>query len=175
MTRAFVSIGSNIDPEENVKKALLLLSGLTTVRAVSTVYLTEAEDRPEQPSYYNCVVEIETELPAVDVKHHILRRIEAELGRIRTKDRYAARTIDLDLVLYDELVTQTEDLTLPDPDIARRPYLALPLHELSPGLMMPGSGKPIHKVAAALSGKAMKPLEGYTELLRKELSHERKQ
>jgi 2-amino-4-hydroxy-6-hydroxymethyldihydropteridine diphosphokinase len=175
MTRAFVSIGSNIDPEENVKKAVLLLAGRARILAVSTVYLTEAEDRPEQPPYYNCVVEIETELPAVDVKHRILRRIEAELGRVRTQDRYAARTIDLDLVLYDELVTKTEDLTLPDPDIVRRPYLALPLWELEPGLMMPGSGVPIHEVASALSRKAMKPLEGYTELLRKELFHERKQ
>jgi dihydroneopterin aldolase/2-amino-4-hydroxy-6-hydroxymethyldihydropteridine diphosphokinase len=175
MTRAFVSIGSNIDPEENVKKAVLLLAGRTTVRAVSTVYLTAAEDRPEQPPYYNCVVEIETELPAIEVKHRILRRIEAELGRMRTKDRYAARTIDLDLILYDELVTKTDDLTLPDPDITGRPYLAVPLQELEPGLTMPGSGMPIHEVAAALSRKAMKPLEGYTELLRKELSHERKQ
>lgn len=175
MTRAFVSIGSNIDPEENVKKAVLLLAGRTTVRAVSTVYLTAAEDRPEQPPYYNCVVEIETAQPPVELKQRILRRIEAELGRVRTRDRYAARTIDLDLVLYGDLVTKTEDLTLPDPDIVRRPYLAVPLEELAPGLLMPGSGMPIHEVASALSRKAMNPLEGYTELIRKELTHERKQ
>jgi 2-amino-4-hydroxy-6-hydroxymethyldihydropteridine diphosphokinase len=174
MTRAFVSIGSNIDPAENVKKAVLLLAERTMVRAVSTVYLTAAEGRPEQPPYYNCVVEIDTKIPPGEVKHRVLRRIEAELGRQRTKDRYAARTIDLDLVLYDKLVMTTEDLTLPDPDIVRRPFLAIPIQELAPLLVLPGSGVPIKRIAAALSQEAMKPLESYTDLLRKELTHERK-
>jgi dihydroneopterin aldolase/2-amino-4-hydroxy-6-hydroxymethyldihydropteridine diphosphokinase len=175
VTRAFVSVGSNIDPAENVEKAIRLLARSVRVVSLSTVYLTEAEGRPGQPPYYNCVVEIETELPAFELKHQILRSIEAELGRVRGADKYASRTIDLDLILFDELVTTTEDLTLPDPDIVRRPFIAIPLHELAPDLMLPGSGQRISELATALPGDAMKTLDGYTKHLRKEILHERKQ
>ena len=120
-------------------------------------------------------MEIETDLAPRELKFQVLRRIESELGRTRGSDKFAARTIDLDLILYDELVMTTEDLTLPDPDILRRPFLAIPLHELAPGLVLPGSGLRISETAAALPRTRMKPLEDYTERLRKEILHERKQ
>jgi len=69
----------------------------------------------------------------------------------------------------------TPDLALPDPDIPERPFLAIPLHELAPGLILPGSGLRIQEAAAALSPNTMKPLAAYTEHLRKEFLHERKQ
>ena len=175
MTRAFVSIGSNIDPEINVKSAILRLSSAARVKAVSTVYRTEPVGPPGQPPFYNCVVEIETDLAPRELKFQLLRRIESELGRTRGADRFAARTIDLDLVLYDELVMATEDLTLPDPDILRRPFLAIPLQELAPGLVLPGSGLRISEAVLAQPRKGMTPLENYTERIRKEITHERKQ
>ena len=175
MTRAFVSIGSNIDPEINVRNAILRLRSTARVKAVSTVYRTEPVGPPGQPPFYNCVVEIETDLAPRELKFQLLRRIESELGRTRGADRFAARTIDLDLVLYDELVMATEDLTLPDPDILRRPFLAVALHGLAPGLVLPGSGVRISEVAPAQPRKDMTPLENYTERIRKEILHERKQ
>ncbi|MGE5172262.1 MAG: 2-amino-4-hydroxy-6-hydroxymethyldihydropteridine diphosphokinase [Betaproteobacteria bacterium] len=175
MARAFVSIGSNIEPAENVKEALHLLGRQVDIRAVSTVYRTEPIGPQGQPSYYNCVIEIETELPPRELKHRVLRRIEEALGRRRSGDNYAARTIDLDLILYDELVLTTDDLTLPDPDIVRRPFLAIPLHELEPGLVVPGSGSSIDEAASRLSRRGMKPLKSYTERIRKDILHERKQ
>jgi len=169
MAKAFLSLGSNIDPAENIKRALGLLASHADITGISTVYLTPAEDRPEQPSYYNCVIEIETEIPPVEFKYSILREIEKELGRERTEDKFAARPIDLDLILYNDMVIENEGLTLPDPQISRRAFIALPLHELSPGLRLPGSGVSIAEIAASLPGRGMKPLEQYTENLRKEI------
>ena len=175
MARAFVGIGSNIEPAENVEKAVSLLSAAVQIRGISTVYLTEAVGRPGQPPYYNCVVELETEEKPAELKQRVLRKIEKELGRIRGNDRSAARTIDLDLILYDRLVMTTEGLTLPDPDIVKRPFLAIPLLELAPDLQLPGSGLRINEIAAALPQDAMKPLQDYTARLRKGTLHERKQ
>jgi dihydroneopterin aldolase/2-amino-4-hydroxy-6-hydroxymethyldihydropteridine diphosphokinase len=175
MTRAFVSIGSNIDPEVNVRSAILRLMEMARVKAISTVYRTEPVGPPGQLPYYNCVVEIETDLAPRDLKFQLLRRIESELGRTRGTDRFAARTIDLDLVLYDDLVMTTEDLTLPDPDILVRPFLAIPLQELAPELVLPGSGLHISEAVLAQPRTGMAPLENYTERIRKEILHEREQ
>jgi 2-amino-4-hydroxy-6-hydroxymethyldihydropteridine diphosphokinase len=175
MARAFVSMGSNIDPEENIAKALRALSRAIHITKLSTIYLTEPENRPEQPLYYNCVVEVETTIPPIELKRQILRRIEDALGRKRNDDKYAARTIDLDLILYDKLMMMTADLMIPDPDIVRRPFLAIPLFELAPHLVLPGSGERIETAATALMHSPMKPLQDYTERLRKELLHGRKQ
>jgi 2-amino-4-hydroxy-6-hydroxymethyldihydropteridine diphosphokinase len=175
MTRAFVSIGSNIDPEMNVRSAIFRLTETARVKAVSTVYRTEPVGPPGQPQFYNCVVEIETDLAPRDLKFRLLRRIESELGRTRCADRFATRTIDLDLLLYDEIVMTTEDLTLPDPDILRRPFLAISLQELAPRLVLPGSGLQISEAVLAQPRKGMAPLENYTERIRKEILHERKQ
>jgi dihydroneopterin aldolase/2-amino-4-hydroxy-6-hydroxymethyldihydropteridine diphosphokinase len=169
MVRAFVGIGSNVAPAENVEKAIRQLSGALQVRGISTVYLTEAVGRPGQPPYYNCVVEIETDVMPAELKQQVLRRIEKELGRVRSTDRSAARTIDLDLLLYDRLVMATGGLTLPDPDIVKRPYLAIPLLELAPDLQLPGSDLRISEIAAALPQDAMKPLQDYTARLRKDI------
>jgi dihydroneopterin aldolase/2-amino-4-hydroxy-6-hydroxymethyldihydropteridine diphosphokinase len=175
MVRAFVSVGSNINPAENVERAIRLLAREVPVMGISTVYQTEAEGSPGQPQYYNCVVEIETELPPRKLKFEVLRGIEDALGRKRGFDKFAARTIDLDLIIYDELEMNTEELTLPDPDITRRPFIAVPLHELAPDLALPGSGLRIEEAVAALSHPAITMLESYTKHLRKEILHERKQ
>ena len=175
MARAFISIGSNIDPEHNVLAALLRLGSAARIRAISTVYLTEPVGPPGQPPFYNCVAEIETDLAPRDLKFRLLRGIESELGRKRSSDKFAPRPIDLDLILYDDLVMTEEELTLPDPDITHRPFLAVPLNELAPELVLPGSGVRISEAALAQPRAGMAPLENYTERLRKEMHHERKQ
>ncbi len=171
MTRAFVAVGSNIDPEENVRTAIRLLSLRTRVTGISTVYLTRPEGRPEQPQFYNLIVEIETDLTPEEVKKDLLRRIEAELGRKRTKDKYAPRTIDLDLVLYDDVIRETQELSLPDPDILERPFLAIPLGELCPDLVLPRFQVSIHDVIARVSPAGMKPMGRFTQILRKEAGY----
>jgi 2-amino-4-hydroxy-6-hydroxymethyldihydropteridine diphosphokinase len=172
MARAFVSVGSNIEPEKNVRSALQRLGEQVMIRAVSTVYLTEPIGPAGQPPYYNCVADVETDLTPFGLKQKVLRGIETALGRTRTGDKYAPRAIDLDLILYGEVVMTTDELVLPDPDIFRRPFLAAAMRELAPNLVMPGSGKHINDGAAPMPHE-MKPLEQYTKLIRKEILHER--
>lgn len=161
MARAFIAIGSNIAPAENVRAALHALARQTHLVAISTVYRTDALDRPEQAAYYNCVAQIETELPPLEVKRAVLRPIEDRLGRRRSDDRYAARTIDLDLIIYGDLQLDTGELTLPDPDILTRPFLAIPLSELAPNLVLPGRHARISDIASGLPGDGMQPLMDY--------------
>ena len=118
MSQAFLALGSNIEPARNIERALARLKEQTRLLAFSTVWRSAPQERPEQDDYYNCVALIETALPPDELKNRVLRGIETELGRLRTEDRYAPRTVDLDLILYDDLVLQTDDLVLPDPDIA---------------------------------------------------------
>ena len=171
MARAFISLGSNVHPAKNIRKAIRCLSKFVRVNAVSTVYCTTPEGGPEQPVYFNCVLDIETGEPPEKLKFDVLRRIETDMGRIRGADKYAPRTIDIDLIAYGDLVLETGRLTLPDPLIMSRPFLAIPLFELSPGLIIPGTGIPVKQVAAALTPDKMKALSGYTALVRKEARH----
>lgn len=168
MTRAFIGIGSNIEPEKNVRAAIRSLAQQTRVVGISMVYCTGALNRPEQPHYFNCVVEIETEAPPAEVKHGILRPIENSLGRKRSADKYAPRTIDLDLLIYGDLVMDAEDIRLPDPEILQRPFLAIPLLELAPDLLLAGYNLRIGEIAARLPQDGMRSLEDYTRLLRED-------
>lgn len=169
MARAFIAVGSNINPSENVRKAIGLLARQAKLKGISMVYRTESLGRPEQPRYYNCVVEIETGIAPADLKQNLLRPIEDALGRARTADKYASRTIDLDLIVYDDLTLDTKDIKLPDPQILTRPFLALPLSELAPDLVLAGCDLPIREAAAMIPQDGMEPLVDYTELLRKNL------
>jgi dihydroneopterin aldolase/2-amino-4-hydroxy-6-hydroxymethyldihydropteridine diphosphokinase len=169
VARAFIGIGSNIDPAENVRAALRLLAGRTRLVGISMVYLTGALGRPEQAPYYNCVAEIETGAAPAEIKYGILRGIEETLGRKRTQDRYAPRTIDLDLIVYGDLTLEAEGMDIPDPEILERPFLAVPLFELAPDLVLPRYRVPIREIAVRLGRDGMQPLEEYAGRLRKEL------
>ena len=93
--------------------------------------------------------------------------IEKELHRNRESDKYASRTIDLDLLLYDDMVIQEGDLTIPDPDICKRSFIAFPLSELNLDLIMPDTKKPLIDLLSVLSKDNMIPDTVFTEGLRK--------
>ena len=152
-----------------MRAAMHALALRAPIVAISTVYYTKAEGPPGQPAFYNCVVEILTEAAPQELKFHMLRPIEAELGRQRTADKFAPRTIDLDLILYGDLVLVTSDLVLPDPQITDRPFLAIPLNELAPDLKLPGSTSKIADLAAKLSPNKMRPLTAFTNRLRSDI------
>ncbi len=170
MVRAFIGIGSNIEPAENVRAAIRTLARKTKLVGISTVYLTGAIGHPEQSPYYNCVVEIETEVPPAEIKYGILRNIENGLGRERTEDKYAPRTIDLDLIAYGDLTMDAEGVRLPDPDILERPFLAIPLFELAPDMVLAGYGVRVSELAARLPQDGMKPLKDYARLLKEDMA-----
>ncbi len=168
METAYIGLGSNIDPEKNLLEALraLLPEGL---KRVSAVYRTEPVGPPGQPFFYNCVAEVSTSRPPMELKYGVLRPIEEALGRKRAReDRYSARQADLDLILYGSLEVNTPGLLLPDPDIYVRPFLAVPLLELAPDLVLP-DGRGLKELARSLDAKGMEELVSYTAFIRKEL------
>lgn len=152
----YLGIGSNIDPAANVRRAVAALGALGRITGISTVYRTAPIGRPEQDAYYNTVVAIDTPLDA-DVLALALKQIEADLGRQRTQDKYAPRTIDLDILLAGPVV---------DPDLYTRSFLARGLEELAPDLILPDTHRPIQQVSAGLPHQTLEPLHAYTTELR---------
>jgi 2-amino-4-hydroxy-6-hydroxymethyldihydropteridine diphosphokinase len=171
LVSAFIGIGSNIEPEKNVVAAVRSLCEKVWIAAISNVYLNPAENRPEQEPFYNCAVQVETQLSVKDLKR-LLSDIEDSLGRKRSLDRYAARTIDLDILMYDDMDLDTDDCRIPDPSIPLRPFLAIPLAELASDFVLPGDTRRLADIAAALTPHHMTLLPEITEVLNGVISHE---
>jgi 2-amino-4-hydroxy-6-hydroxymethyldihydropteridine diphosphokinase len=158
MTRVFIGVGSNIAPEANIRTAIKLLASHARLVGVSSFYRTPAEGRPDEPDYVNGVVEIETDLAPEALKNAVLRKIEFRLGRRRTKHRFAPRPIDLDLLLYGSRRIRTANLRLPSEDIEKRWFVALPLAEIAPDLVIPGTTMRARELAERFSGLQMVPI-----------------
>lgn len=141
-TLAYVGLGSNLgDREAALRGALELLAAEPGVElvAVSAFRETEPVGLVDQPPFLNAAAAVETELGP----HALLQRllaIERALGRRRTGPRFGPRTIDLDLLLYGDLVLDGPRLTLPHPRLHERRFALEPLAELDPHLVVPGRG-----------------------------------
>ena len=146
--RAFVLLGSNLDPESNLPRAVAGLARLGQIRRVSRVYQSSPVARPDQPDFLNAAVLLETEHdpPALQ---RALRRLESELGRVRGRDKHEARTIDLDLCLFGSRI-ESGSVTLPDPDLLEHAYTAAPIAELDPDFRHPVTGEPMGDIARRL-------------------------
>jgi 2-amino-4-hydroxy-6-hydroxymethyldihydropteridine diphosphokinase len=140
MPAAYISLGSNIEPERNLPLALPALGRIGNLRQVSQVYESEAVGPSGQPAFLNAAVRIDVEEDEEQLLAR-LRAVEAELGRVRTGDKFAPRTIDLDLVAMEHYL---------DPDVATRAYLAVTLAEIAPQLRVGRDGEPIGSVAERL-------------------------
>lgn len=145
--RAFISIGSNINPELHIPLAVARLAELGHVRAISNVYENQAIGPKGQPDFLNAAVLVDTDLP-LDELLEKLSAIEDALGRVRTADKFSPRTIDLDVCLFGDLVRETPRPVLPDPDILTRGYLAVTLAELDPGFRHPVTDESLAELAA---------------------------
>lgn len=141
---AFISIGSNIQPEQHLPQAVIRLRGLGRLTAVSVVYENPAVGGDPQAHFLNAAALVQVELSPKQIRD-ALREIEAGLGRVRTADKYAPRTIDLDLALLGNRVEL--DPPLPDPEIAELAHLAIPLAELSPDFVHPVLGRTLRAIA----------------------------
>ena len=170
MPGVFVSVGSNIDPEKNVTRALRLLDQEVGIRGVSTFYRTPALNRPQDPPFVNGVVEVGDALGPFELKK-LLQRTERALGREHDADPFAPRPLDLDLLLYGDLVSSSDALMLPHPDIRERPFVAVPLLELAPDLVLPDSRQSLRSVMKSLRPYPLEPLSDLTRRLRTEVAH----
>ncbi len=145
--QVFIALGSNIEPERYLPLAVAELKAIGQLRAVSSVYQNSAVGPDPQPDFLNAAALVESELPALEIRK-LLRNIEAELGRLRSEDKYAPRTIDLDLCLLGSTVLSTPELTLPDPELLSRAHLAITIAELAPSFPHPLTGEPLSEIAS---------------------------
>ena len=133
---AYVGLGSNLQsPRDQVTQALDELARLPACQliAASSLYRS-APLGPAQPDYINAVAALQTELAPLALLRQ-LQALEQQHGRVRL-ERWGPRTLDLDLLLYDDLEMATEVLTLPHPEMARRNFVLVPLAEIAPDLRM---------------------------------------
>lgn len=131
MSIVYISLGSNMgNGEKNIAKALKCIENLpsTTVLEVSSLYLTEPISKISQPHFLNCCAKLYSTLSPHDLLRGVLK-IELELGRVR-KEIDGPRTIDIDLLLYDDLKLDTVDLILPHPRMLERDFVLVPLSEI---------------------------------------------
>ncbi len=144
-----IALGSNVDRERYLPQALTVLSQHPQIelRAVSPTYETLAVGgSADQSSFFNAAAFIETALGPSDLKEALLA-IERDLGRVRTADKYAPRTIDLDIALYDRHIIELSGRHIPDPEVARFPHLALPLADVAPDWVHPELGETLTEIA----------------------------
>ena len=163
--RAYIGVGSNIDPDANIHWALRLLGNDIKLTDISTFYLTEPLGAPGSPPFFNGVVGGMTDLDVPGLRH-LLLHIESEVGRQRTEDKYAPRPIDLDLLLLDDEVSEGEGWWVPHPDVRTRPFVAIPLLELAPELILPDSGRPLRDIVEEIAPLLGDPLDDFSESLR---------
>ena len=157
-----LSLGSNIEPEQNLVAAVRLLAADLAIERVSKVYETAPAGGSEGPAFLNAAVQIRCDLGPGALKQEVLRPIEKRLGRVRTDDANAPRTIDLDISFYGQQVIHDSDagLDIPDPDVLDRAHVAIPLADLAPGFSHPIVGRTLAEIAAPFAGRGVRVLEG---------------
>lgn len=157
MAIVYLCLGSNLGKRaENLCQALTLLSLEATLEQVSSIYETEPvpilnRDRP-QPLFLNLVCRITTSLPPEDLLR-LAKDIEAGMGRVPSSQINSPRLIDIDILLYDSTIVETQHLTIPHPRLKERAFVLIPLAEIAPHLIYPGLGKTIARLASDVEAK----------------------
>jgi len=139
MAKIYISIGSNIDAEKNIRLAIHALQEHYGKLVLSSVYESEAVGF-DGDNFLNLVASVKTE-EDVHTVVATLRKIEDDNGRDRSGPRFSPRTVDLDLLLYDDLVISENGLELPRDEITKNAFVLLPLEEIAPQLIHPISGQ----------------------------------
>lgn len=157
MPIAYLSLGSNLDKERNLPQAVRLLAAHGRLRAVSAVYETAPVGNPDDPAFFNAAVALETDLPPAELKQQVLAGIERQLGRQRSADPNAPRTIDIDISLYDQAMLDLGKRHIPDPEILRFAHVAVPLAELAPDYRHPETGETLAQIAQRVTEATPQP------------------
>ena len=157
--RVFVGLGSNIEPERNLREAVRLLAERCRLLSASPVYQTRPVGTVDQPDFCNAAALIETNLSAAALKTQVLADIEQALHRVRTSDKNAPRTIDLDIVLFGSEILDLGHRHIPDPDLLTYPHVAIPVSDLAPQFVHPETGQTLQEIVHGmdLAGLRLRP------------------
>ena len=154
ISQVFIALGSNLeDPVFQIRKAIDELARLPVSRllACSSLYRSEPVGRYDQPDFINAVVQIETSRSPHDLLKALLE-IEQSHGRVRRLPN-DPRTLDLDMLMYDELKCNGQNLTLPHPRMHQRAFVLEPLMEIARDCYIPGHGTVVELLAACAEQK----------------------
>jgi 2-amino-4-hydroxy-6-hydroxymethyldihydropteridine diphosphokinase len=139
MHRAYLSIGSNIDPEKNLPLGVALLKEKSSLTEVSTAWENHAVGAPGAPNFLNACVGLSTPLTSAELMEQVIRPVEKRLGRKRSADKNSARPIDIDIILFDGQPLR--------PEYWQHAFLIVPLAELLPDFIDPLAKKPLAESA----------------------------
>ncbi len=155
MSIAYLLLGSNLGNRlENLHKAHACLNDLVDeTLKISFVYESPSWGFEHPSRFLNQAVKIGTGLSATELLKDILD-IEKKLGRIRRKDAYEARSIDIDMLFFDDMIIQQKDLIIPHPRLHLRRFALLPLADIDPGLIHPLMSKSIVELITACPDKS---------------------
>jgi 2-amino-4-hydroxy-6-hydroxymethyldihydropteridine diphosphokinase len=157
MPIAYIGLGSNLSgPQAQISAALVKLRQLKCciVTQVSSLYFSRPMGPQDQPDYMNAVVAIETSLSPEALLDQ-LQDIENSAGRVRKDNRWGARILDLDILLFDQQIINTERLTVPHYGLKLREFVLLPLAEIAAELVLP-DGDTIAALADQIENNGLK-------------------
>ena len=151
MAEAYIALGSNLgDRLRTMREAVGRLRVHGTIEAVSSVYETEPVGVTDQPAFLNAVLRLRTELGPAALLATMLA-IEVDLGRLRTTVN-GPRTVDLDLLFYDDLSVDTAELVVPHPRLHERAFVLVPLVDIAPDLLHPAQSVRVSELLSMLGG-----------------------
>lgn len=139
MTRCYLSLGSNIDRENNIRQAIESLRNIFSEVMLSPVYESEAVGF-DGDNFYNLIARVETDLSLTRLSK-ALKQVEDVLGRDRSAARFSSRSMDIDIVMYGEACGIYEQIELPRPELYYNAFVLMPMADLAPSLRDPKSGQ----------------------------------
>lgn len=153
VNQAYLLLGSNIEPEKNLPKAVRLLSQYGHIKKVSSVWQSTAAGFTEQPDFLNAAMLLETGLSPNALRGQAIRTVEDSLDRIRTENKNGPRTIDIDIILFNHDVLNLDTRHIPDPDLLEELFVAIPLAEIAPDYLHPEVNQTLVDIADQLHPK----------------------
>jgi 2-amino-4-hydroxy-6-hydroxymethyldihydropteridine diphosphokinase len=155
MSKIYIALGSNLEePNQQIYRAINLIDAIDEISVTrkSSLYKTKPIGKIDQPDFINAAIEVEGNISPEHL-HAALQEIEIQAGRIRM-ELNEPRTLDLDILLIDDLIMKTKKLTVPHPRMHQRQFVIVPLFEINQKLNIPGIG-PIDDILKSLSDQGV--------------------